>query len=76
VSHYGLAIYIKKVSYGKKKNYANSNISPCQHLIFCPPLCHKLGLIKRGVVKQVSVIKSTIKLSAIEEIIPLVNAQF
>jgi hypothetical protein len=29
-----LAIYIKKVSLGKKKNYENSNISPCKNIIF------------------------------------------
>jgi hypothetical protein len=30
----GLAIYIKKVSEDKKKNYGNSNIWPCKNLIF------------------------------------------
>jgi hypothetical protein len=31
VSHWGLAIYIKKVHIlGQKKNYENSNISPMQ----------------------------------------------
>ncbi len=34
VSHCGLAIYIKKVSEDKKKNYGNSNIWPCKNLIF------------------------------------------
>jgi hypothetical protein len=33
VSYYGLAIYIKKVSQGKKKNYGNSHISPCKNII-------------------------------------------
>jgi hypothetical protein len=30
VSHCGLAIYMEKVSEGKRKNYGNSNISPCK----------------------------------------------
>jgi hypothetical protein len=30
VSHYGLAIYIKCNLRQKKKNYGNSNISPCK----------------------------------------------
>jgi hypothetical protein len=30
VSHCGLAIYIEKYLKGKKKNYGNSNISPCK----------------------------------------------
>ncbi len=35
VSHFDLAIYIKKVSLKKgKKNYGNSNISPCKNIIF------------------------------------------
>jgi hypothetical protein len=34
VSHHGLAIYMKKASEGKKKNYGNSNISPCKNIIF------------------------------------------
>jgi hypothetical protein len=34
VSHYGLAIYIKEYLKGKKKNYGNSNISPCKNIIF------------------------------------------
>jgi hypothetical protein len=34
VSHCGLAIYIKKVSEGQKKNYENSNISRCKNIIF------------------------------------------
>jgi hypothetical protein len=35
VTHYGLAIYIKKVYIkAKKKNYRNSNISPCKNKIF------------------------------------------
>jgi hypothetical protein len=35
VSHYALAIYIKKVSSQKRKNYGNSNIiSPCKNIIF------------------------------------------
>jgi hypothetical protein len=36
VPHCGLAIYIKKVSIlrPKKKNYGNSNISPCKNIIF------------------------------------------
>jgi hypothetical protein len=33
VSQYGLAIYIKKYLKAKK-NYGNSNISPCQNTIF------------------------------------------
>jgi hypothetical protein len=33
VSHYGLAIYIKKISLRQKKNYENSNISPCKNYI-------------------------------------------
>jgi hypothetical protein len=35
VSHCGLAIYIKKsILRQKKKNYGNSNISPCKDIIF------------------------------------------
>jgi hypothetical protein len=35
VSHYGLAIYIKKVCIlRQKKNYGTSNISPCKNIIF------------------------------------------
>jgi hypothetical protein len=35
VSHCGLAIYIKKVCIlRQKKNYENSNISPCKNIIF------------------------------------------
>jgi len=36
VSHCGLAIYIKKYlkAKAKKKNYENSNISPCENIIF------------------------------------------
>jgi hypothetical protein len=34
VSHYGLAILHSKVSQGKRKNYGNSNISPCKNIIF------------------------------------------
>jgi hypothetical protein len=30
VSHCGLAIYILKILKAKKKNYGNSNISPCK----------------------------------------------
>jgi hypothetical protein len=37
VSQCGLAIDIKKVSEGKKKNYGNSNISPCKNIIFKKP---------------------------------------
>jgi hypothetical protein len=33
VSHCGLAIYIKKYLKAKKKNYGNSNISPCKNNI-------------------------------------------
>jgi hypothetical protein len=33
VSHCGLAIYIKKYLKGKK-NYGNSNVSPCKKIIF------------------------------------------
>jgi hypothetical protein len=36
VSYCGLAIYIKKVS-RQKKNYGNSNISPCKNIIFKKP---------------------------------------
>jgi hypothetical protein len=37
VSHYDLAIYIKKYLGDKnKKNYENSNISPCKNIIFPP----------------------------------------
>jgi hypothetical protein len=35
VSHYGLAIYVKKLSIlRQKKNYENLNISPCENIIF------------------------------------------
>jgi hypothetical protein len=34
VSHSGLAIYIKKYLKAKRKNYGNSNISPCKNIIF------------------------------------------
>jgi hypothetical protein len=34
VSHYGLGIYIKKYLMAKKKNYGNSNISPCKNIFF------------------------------------------
>jgi hypothetical protein len=34
VSHCGLAIYVKKYLNAKKKNYGNSNISPCKNIIF------------------------------------------
>jgi hypothetical protein len=34
VSHCGLAIYIKKSIARQKKNYENSNISPCKNIIF------------------------------------------
>jgi hypothetical protein len=35
VSHCGLAIYIKKCLKAKKKrNYENSNISPCKNIVF------------------------------------------
>jgi hypothetical protein len=34
VSHCGLAIYIKKYIKIQKKNYVNSNISPCKNIIF------------------------------------------
>jgi hypothetical protein len=34
VSHWGLAIYIKKCILRQKKNYGNSNISPCKNIIF------------------------------------------
>jgi NAD dependent epimerase/dehydratase family enzyme len=35
VSHLcGLAIYMKKYLNAKKKNYGNSNISPCKNIIF------------------------------------------
>jgi hypothetical protein len=30
----GLAIYMKKYLNAKKKNYENSNISPCKNIIF------------------------------------------
>jgi hypothetical protein len=34
VSHCGLAIYMEKVSEGKRKNYGNSNVSPCRNITF------------------------------------------
>jgi hypothetical protein len=34
VSHCSLAIYIKKSILRQKKNYENSNISPCKNIIF------------------------------------------
>jgi len=34
VSHCGLAIYILKGILRQKKNYENSNISPCKNVIF------------------------------------------
>jgi hypothetical protein len=34
VSHCGLAIYIKRGILRQKKNYGNSNISPCKNIIF------------------------------------------
>jgi hypothetical protein len=35
MSHSGLAIYIEKYFLSqKKKNYENSNISPCKNIIF------------------------------------------
>jgi hypothetical protein len=34
VSHYGPAVYIKKSFLKRKKNYGNSNISPCKNLMF------------------------------------------
>jgi hypothetical protein len=35
VSHCGLTIYIKKKSIlRQKKNYGNSNISPCKNIVF------------------------------------------
>jgi hypothetical protein len=37
VSHFGLANYMKKRAgflRQKKKNYGNSNISPCKNIIF------------------------------------------
>jgi hypothetical protein len=34
VSHYGLANYILKSNLRQKKNYGNSNILPCQNIIF------------------------------------------
>jgi hypothetical protein len=34
VSHYGLAIYIKKYLKAKEECYGNSNISPCKDIIF------------------------------------------
>jgi len=34
VSHRGLAIYMKKVSSGKRRSNENSNISPCKNIIF------------------------------------------
>jgi hypothetical protein len=33
LSHYGLAIYIKKYVKRQKKNYGNSNISPCKNIL-------------------------------------------
>jgi hypothetical protein len=37
VSQFGLAIYNKKYLQAKKKNYGNSNISPCKNIIFKKP---------------------------------------
>jgi hypothetical protein len=34
VSHYGLAIYIKKYLKAKEELYGDSNISPCKNIIF------------------------------------------
>jgi hypothetical protein len=34
VSHYDLAIYIKKYLKENEENYGNSNISPCKNIIF------------------------------------------
>jgi hypothetical protein len=34
VSHCGLTIYIKKSILRQKKNYGNSNISPCKNILF------------------------------------------
>jgi len=34
MSHSGLAIYIEKYFLSQKKNYENSNISPCKNIIF------------------------------------------
>jgi len=34
MSHHGLAIYIKNDLKKQKKNYGNSNISPCKNIIF------------------------------------------
>jgi hypothetical protein len=34
VSHCGLAIYTLKNVLRQKKNYGNSNISPCKNIIF------------------------------------------
>jgi hypothetical protein len=37
VSHHGLAVYIKKYL-KEKKNYGNSNISPCENVVSENPL--------------------------------------
>ncbi len=37
MSHYDLAIYNKKNILRKKKDYGNSNISPCKNIIFKKP---------------------------------------
>jgi len=37
MSHYGLAIYIKKYLKAQEDYYGNSNISPCKNIIFKKP---------------------------------------
>jgi hypothetical protein len=51
VSHYGLAIYIKKYLKAKKRNYGNSNISPCKIIIF-----------KRNPLKETKILQEIITL--------------
>jgi hypothetical protein len=46
----GLAIYIKKLSLRQKKNYGNSNISPCKSIIF----------IKKNPLKETKILQDII----------------
>jgi hypothetical protein len=46
VSHCGLAIYIKKYFLRQKKNYENSNISPCKNIIFKKILLKKTKILQ------------------------------
>jgi hypothetical protein len=52
VLHCGLAIYIKKYLKAKKKNYENSNISPCK----------KYNLQKKKTLKETKILPDTITL--------------